>query len=265
MDWNRIWNNLFAPRDETLYPPCGMFSREHLIAFFLCAALIALGLFASRYVKKEHVKRVCRIFAILFTVLEGIKITYNFAYGYTWLDAWFPLAYCSLFIYGLYFAGFGNAQVEKFGYAFLAGGGIIAGSFFLIFPTTSLMLHPIYHYLCLYSMLFHSSMVYIGVFILSKGGYDLRLKGWLDYICWILPFSVAAIVMNSIWGCNMMFYHTPYNLPLEFVVKLHERSQLLYTLLIFAAYSCMYGATYGVCRLIKRMHKKSKKQMKGDR
>ncbi len=254
-----LLEKLFASRDTALYPPCGMFTPPHFIALAVTVACVALALLLSQKITKEKIKLVCKIFAVLFTLLECVKIGYNHINGYTWLDAWFPLAYCSLFIYSLYFAGFGNERLEKYGFAFLAGGGVLAGSFFLVFPTTSLMLHPIYHYLCLYSMTFHGAMVYIALLILWKRAYKTTLKGWWHYLCFIAPFSVLAIAMNHYFDCNMMFYGNPYNLPLQFVVDLHAQSQAAYTALIFAAYSLLYPVTYSVYHLLKKYLAKEKK------
>ncbi len=254
-----LFEKLFASRDTELYPPCGMFTPPHFIALAVTVICIALALLLSKRITKEKIKRICKILAIVFTCLESVKIGYNHINGYTWLDAWFPLAYCSLFIYSLYFAGFGNEQLEKLGFAFLAGGGILAGGFFLVFPTTSLMLHPIYHFLCLYSMTFHGAMVYTAVLIVWKKAYVMSLKKWAHYLCFILPFSVLAVVMNSLFDCNMMFYGNPYNLPLQFVADLYAQSQAAYTALIFAAYSLLYPVTYSAYYLIEKYLVKEKK------
>lgn len=94
-----IIESFFAITDNELYPLCGMWSLEHVIALIVTLLLIGLCVFFSWKKSKEEIVKSTRIMAIIVTALELIKITYNFANGYTWLDAWFPLAYCSLLIH----------------------------------------------------------------------------------------------------------------------------------------------------------------------
>lgn len=251
-----LFKKLFAPYDIELYPPSGMFTTSHFIALLVIIIIIVVSILFSKKLTKENVKKICKIFALVFTILETIKIMYNLLSGYTWLDAWFPLAYCSLFIYSLYLAGFGKGKIEKLGYSFLTGGGLFAGLFFLIFPTTSFMLHPAYHYLCIYSMLFHGSMIYMCIIILNKKVYELSFKDYPYYLVFITIFSIIAITMNLSFGCNMMFYDEPYNMPLKFVVDIYNFSKFLYTLLIYSAYSLLYGVMTIIYNFIKKLYNK---------
>lgn len=234
---------LFAPRDETRYPPCGMFTLPHFIILFVFIVLLCLALFLSKNIKENKVRRICKILAIVFTILETIKILYNLLNDYKWLDAWFPLAYCSLFIYSLYLVCFNNKMLNKNGYCFLTGGGIIAGSFFLIFPTTSLMSHPIYHYLCIYSMLFHSSMIYVGIILLKSKTYQINIKDYFYYLIYLTVFSIIAITINNFFDCNMMFYKEPYNMPIKVVVDIYNFSKIMYIFLIYFAYASLFVVT----------------------
>ncbi len=253
-----LFDYFFAVRDENLFKPCGMFTLPHIIALIVTAVLICVAVYFSKNFTHRKIKLLFKIMALIFTLLEGVKIAYNLVNGYTWLDAWFPLAYCSLFIYSLWLAGFGNKFLEKFGFVFLAGGGIPAGAFFLVFPTTSLMMHPIYHYLCFYSMLFHGAMVYSSIMVLIKSQYKMSAKSGLYYTAFVLLFSIIAIIINVNFDSNMMFYKEPFNMPIEFVVKIYEFSKVAYTLLIFVAYSSLYYLTLGVYTLINKIIKGKK-------
>ena len=85
-------------------------------------------------------------------------------------------------------AGFFKGKIREIGMSFIVGGGILAGIAFLIFPTTSLMMHPIYHYLSIHSMLFHSLMVYLGIVCYLKKMFVFNKKGYLSYIVFCLIF-----------------------------------------------------------------------------
>lgn len=251
---------IFAPRDSVAYPPCGMFTLPHFIALFATLAIVALCLYACRSNDAKRIKFKTKIVAVAVTVMEIIKISYNFAYGYTWPDAWVPLAFCSLFIYATWMAGFGKGTVEKLGVSFLMGGCPVAGLAFLIFPSTSLQMHPIYHYLCIHSLVFHGLMVWLGLLYIIRSGHKVNLKAFAHYAIFCLAWAIPALVLNRIFNCNMMFLREPFNVPIQFIKELHKSSQVLYTFLILCAYLACYSVSYGVYRLCE--HVKAKQSSK---
>lgn len=247
---------LFAPRDENLYPPCGMFSAQHFVALFVTLILVVTGLHLCKKITARNLRRLTKFVAVVVTVLEGIKIAYNFAYGYTTPDAWVPLAFCSLFIYATWFAGFGKGRLEKLGKSFLICGCPTAGCAFLLFPTTSLQMHPIYHYLCIYSMLFHGAMVWLGLLHILQEKEFSPSKTFAYYAVFFAAFATLALILNGTLGCNLMFLREPFNIPLKFLDVLHESSQILYTVLISAAYLACYIPSLGIYQLVSHVRAK---------
>ena len=242
----------FAPRDA--FKPCGMFSLEHIIASTITLILVVLAVIFAVKLSEKSFYKLLKILAVVFTVLELIKIIYNFSYGYTWIDAWVPLAYCSIFIYSLYLAGFGKGTLKNVGLTFLAV-GVYAGLFFMIFPTTSLSLHPIFHYLCMHSLIFHGAMTFVGLTVIIKNLVTPSKKTFIYYISYLAVFSAVAIIINLIGNANLMFYTQPYNMPIKFVVDIFNFSPVVYTAFIFVAYSSLYLLfilTNKVVSLIKR-------------
>jgi hypothetical protein len=252
-----IIEKFFAIRDKELYPPCGMWSLGHIVALIVTLLLIGVAIYFSWKKSKEEIIRSTRVMAIVVTVLELIKIGYNFINGYTWLDAWFPLAYCSLLIYSLYMCGYGKGIIQKSGQVFLSGPAFIAGMAFLLFPSTSLADHPLFHYLSFYSMFFHALMVYYTIMFYKNKIVEYKLENTKYYILFMGMFSVVAITMDYTIGCNMMFYNNPYNFPFQFIIDIYNFSNILYTILIFIAYSSMYL----VVLLFDKVFKKIKREV----
>ena len=250
-----IIEKFFAIRDKDLYPPCGMWSLGHIVALIVTLLLIGVAVYFSWKKSKEEIIRSTRVMAIVVTVLELIKIAYNFINGYTWLDAWFPLAYCSLLIYSLYMCGYGKGIIQKSGQVFLSGPAFIAGMAFLLFPSTSLADHPLFHYLSFYSMFFHALMVYFTIMFYKNKIIEYKLENAKYYILFMGMFSAVAIVMDYSIGCNMMFYNNPYNFPLQFVIDIYNFSNVLYTILIFIAYSSMYMVVLLFDKVFKKIRK----------
>lgn len=227
-------STFFAP--SGIYPPCGMFTPTHLIATGICILLVAVALFYSlKHYKQNMLNIPLKVLAVLLVVLESTKIAHSFINGNTNLDSWLPLSYCSLFIYAVWMVAFGKSYFKKAGEAFITYGCPVAGLAFLIFPTTSLMNYPIWHFLSLYSMFFHSLMLFFGIIHLVKSP-KLNIKTYLCYISLIVISSIPAITLNVVKNCNLMNLREPYNIPIAFLQNLYSRSQWAYTALVLFAY-----------------------------
>lgn len=232
---------IFAPLGA--YAPAGMFTVPHWIALSVSVVGIVLVFRHTAHITWEALRKGTRVFAILMTVLEAVKILYNFVSGYTWPDAWVPLSFCSLFLYSLWMAGYGRGVVQRMGIAFLLFGTVIGGTAFLLFPTTSLMNYPVWHFLCMYSMFYHSSMVCFGVLYLwmCPLPFDRKLFG-----TFALFFSVTAgisIGLNRWLGSNFMLLRDPYNIPFAVLHRICDRYPYAYTAIAFAAYLAGSGGT----------------------
>ena len=161
-----LLNQFLAPRK--VYNPCGMFTYGHIVLLVIAMLILSILLLNSRKITKSQIKNLTKVLSVFITILEAIKIYFNFYYGYTWINAWFPMSYCSLFIYALWLSGYGKGKYKKMGEVFIAGVAIVAGGTYLLIPSTSLTMYPMWHYLCMYSMLFHTLMVYMGILYLWK-------------------------------------------------------------------------------------------------
>ncbi|SHH68413.1 Integral membrane protein (intg_mem_TP0381) [Clostridium collagenovorans DSM 3089] len=229
-----FFNQFWAPRNA--YDPVGMFTRGHM--FLLCISLILLIilLYNSRNLKRPTLEKITKFLAIIMVTLEGVKIYYSFSFGYTWLNEWFPIAYCSIFMYALLLSGYGNGKWKQMGQAFLAGGCVLGGTAFLLFPSTSLMMYPIWHFQCLYSMLFHTLMIYIGVMYLWKMNMELNKVTYKAYTKLYTLFALIAIIMNTTFNSNLMLLREPFKIPVLFVHQLVKDAPWLYTIFVFLVY-----------------------------
>lgn len=216
--------------------PCGMFSQAYILTLIIILIIIGLLLYKYRNIKEEKIYIIIKISAVLVTILEIIKIVYNLYNGYNILDNYFPLSFCSIFIYSLWVAGFGNNYFKQVGICFIEGGAIIAGLAFLIFPTSSLTMHPIYHYLSLYSMFYHGLMLFIGLLIYIDGMFKYNLKNFFKYIIYCLFFMIIAVILNNIYDVNLMFLSEPFNIPLKIFDIIHDFSPFIYQVLIILVY-----------------------------
>ena len=247
-----LFSDFFAPHNEELYPPCGLFSLGHILSLVLCLLLVALVVFLNRKQTKDDVVRSCKPMAIIILAFEIIKIVHKFCIGQTDLDHWFPLAYCSFLIYSLFLSGFGKGIWQKMGHAFLSGPSFIAGMAFLIFPTTSLADYPLYHFLSFHSMAYHSVMVYFAVMFYKSRVMEYKFENGKYYLLFLAFFSVIAITMDYTLDCNL-FLHKG-NLLL--IIDIYDISVVLYTIVLFIAFSTMYYIIVLIDLLVQKLKKK---------
>lgn len=209
----------------------GLFSAPHYISSAICVLLIALFVFLSRKISDRALLLVTRVLAIAIGTLEVIKIIFKLAIGEgVIIDHWVPLFYCSLFIYALFMCGFGKGVIYKIGCVFLMTGCAIPGLLFLIFPVTSLPDYPYYHFISLHSMLFHSSMVYLGIIYLKKSYVAFSKRSYLYYVIFVSVPILLSLILNPIFDSNLMLIDNPVNLPIELIYQIYQAVPFVYTL-----------------------------------
>jgi hypothetical protein len=246
----------FSP--ENAETAAGMFTPPHLIFLTLCLIFVGIAVYFSRNLSEKSITKIIRIFAIVFTAMEVIKIIYKFALGYTdKLDYFVPISFCSLFIYCLWFCGYGKGILYKTGSVFMSVGCITGGLAFLIVPATSLMMHPIYHYLSIHSMLFHSAMVYLGVLFTIRKAESVSKKTFFIFSAFIIGTSVVAVTLNLITGSNLMLLSFPVNIPVNILNYLANKLPPLYTVVASVTYVLL---PYGVFAIIDLITKKFTKK-----
>ena len=225
---------LFAPKD--LYEACGMFTKEHLILLSVNLVVLGILLYFTKTFTPKKVDNITKICAVVIVVLELIKIGFNFTMGYLWLDSWFPVSYCSIFIYALLLCGFTHGKWKAMGEAYIAGVAIIAGFIYLLFPSTSLMQYPMWHFLSIHSMFFHTLMMYMGFLYLYKLRIELNKTAYINYILLFGTVAVVALILNLIFGSNLMLLREPFNIPLPLAHQIYEKFPWGYTVLVIATY-----------------------------
>lgn len=215
--------------------PCGLFNASHIIVMIICLLLVSFLLYISKGLTKDKIKKISKISIIIITVLELIKIIYNFIYGYFSLTYWAPISYCAVFILAMYLYAFGKDKVENLGTSFIAC-AFLPGLLFIIFPLTSLTEVPIYHFLAIYSFLYHSAMLYFGILFCVKVIEVFDKKVFLYHSILVIIYSLVALLLNSLFEINLMFVSKPTNIPIEFVYNFLLSLKRFY----FAFIVCIY-------------------------
>lgn len=232
----------------------GVFSIEHLILAIITMVLGIILILLIKGKSKEFYRKFSFIIAVLITILESIKIAFCFINGRTGLSNWFPLAYCSLFIYAIWLAACKNEKLRKTGVIFLQTGGMMAGLSYLIYPSTSLMSWPVMHYFTVQPFIHHGLMFFVGVIYVITDPYKIKLKDLSYYMVFYGVAALIALVLDFTTESNMMFFYTPFKLP-QPVVEIYNFSHFLYTVLVFCAYILIYFVGYLINVVVRRIKK----------
>jgi len=202
--------NFFAGRGE--YPPAGLFSLGHLFMLACCVIALVILIYFTKKKRAAHPYRLIRIVGVLVFILEVVKTAWGLSAGRynDWYD-YLPIWFCSLFIPFCLLAGFGKGKVRQLALIFMYYGGMIGGSTYLIFPTTSIGRYPFWHFITFHSMLYHTLMIFMSVYIVRNHLIKPSMKDFKPHVVTIILACILAYVVNENLGTNYMFLAKPAN------------------------------------------------------
>ena len=209
----------FAKKD--VYSAEGLFTIGHALLFVITLAFVFLFLKKNSKKTAEEIKKSLRINAIVIVILELLK---NIFVLYQDINSspneYMPLYYCSIFIFAIIFSGYGKGIIKKYGDVFIATGGIVGGITYLLFPTTSLLLYPAFHFMSFRSFYFHGIMLYFGLLLNTTNYVKIELKNIKEYSILLGVFCIRACIFNSFFDSNLMFISK--NFPGTFIEPIYN-------------------------------------------
>ncbi len=246
---------MFSPAGT--FPAVGLFSLAHIIAILLCLFFVGLAVHFTRNMQEKTYLKLLKIFTIVLTVMELFKISWSLGHGLYNVNSWVPLYFCSLFLYSLWFTWSKNNFVKRLGLSYIAMAGVVAGLVFIVFPTTSFRTYPIFHFQCLYSMIYHSIMVYSGIMVFVANALKIDKKAVISYCAYCAIFMSLAILINiNFADGNMMFLAHPGGIPLPFLFTIYNFSNVLYTVVMILAHMSLGLIVLGIHKIMENRAKK---------
>ncbi len=249
---------MFTPRNKET--ACGMWSTTYIIALCVVIVMVVVGLILSRKMSHKAVHRTILITTICAIVTEiGKMIFIGVTYGIDEVE-FIPLYFCSLFMYCGVFASITKVKwLETTGLSFLTMGGIIGAIAFFSYPDACIPNYPIYHYMCLRTMLYHGAMIYIGFLILITGYYKPKAKDFLNYFIALMIIGILAYILNVVNGQNLMYISRPLNFELSKVV--YNWNPTLYPFLfLILQVTVPFWASYSIYQLVNYIILKQKEK-----
>ena len=208
----------------------GLFSIDHLIFTLLGLIVVSCLLFLTRKLSNEKIEKMAKVLLFIVTILEILKIVWNLVYRTDKSpNNWVPLYFCSLFIYALAMISFGKGRIKEVGVLWIIYGQIIGALAFIIYPSSSIGIHPLIHVLTIHSWIYHVISLYFGLLLIITNYYKTYdgvsknssfKHNFLTYFLSIMAIEAFVFIFNLICGTNLMFINEPGVVPvLEVVVR----------------------------------------------
>ena len=244
---------MFSPKDKAT--ACGMWSTTYIIALLITLIFVILAIYLSRRISERGVRRLLIASSVFTISTEIIKMIFvGLTYGISEVE-FIPLYFCSLFMYSTLLALAKNEHLRNTGLAFLFFGGIIGATAFFAYPSACIPNYPIYHFMCLRTMIFHGLMIYVGFTVVISGYYKPDVRHFKNYLIALSVVGIGAYIHNELLGTNLMYISEP--LGIEPSKLIYNAIPKLYPLLFMIAQIFVpFFVSYGAYRLI--LHCKTK-------
>lgn len=191
-----------------------LFSPLHLV---LSALLLALIVFAAIKLRKCDHKTVRNIMAVLWalmTVWEVVKIVWETVGGSAVRFEWggiLPLYPCSIFMYAMPFALWGNKYMRKAGCGYLCTLGLLGAAINFFYPANVLSNYSCLSFAGAHTMMFHGVMLFCCLLMQTSGyhRYTHLTRPW-ELLLPAIPTMIVSIPANIVnyspIGSDYMFF-----------------------------------------------------------
>lgn len=198
--------NLFFTHKDFLPPaselPGTIFTPLHfIVAAFYLAVVITVGLWVSKKDEKT-IKTVFFILWVVIVILEPTKILWETFTGKTVsfeAGGILPLYPCSIFMYAMPLAIFGNEKVRYMGCGYVCSLGLLGGTINFFYPANVLNNYSAISFAGFHTLFYHASIVFCAFVMLRSGyhSYKQASKPW-HLLLPALPTLAVSIVANIV-------------------------------------------------------------------
>lgn len=218
-----------------------MYGWFHILWIAVLACVCALICVFRKKISPKAIDVALIVWGAVLIVLEATKLTlYSFHYDngtVTWAFDWgrFPFQFCSTPLYVAIPAGaLKKGRIKNALLCFLATFSLFAGLISMFFPSG---MFADFIFISLHTMIWHSSMVAVGVmlYVTNTVSTDLftLLKGFIIFVIFVL----VALILNLCLGHHQffnMFYISPYEVtPLEVFDIIYQHVPYVIFLIIY--------------------------------
>lgn len=212
-----LLKNFFTHKD--FLPPAKeiagtLFTPLHFVfSAVLLAAIILLGLWLAK--KSEKIIRISfGVIWALLTVLEIAKILWETYTGKTVsfeLTGVLPLYPCSIFMYAMPLAVFGNEKLRYIGSGYVCTLGLLGGAINFIYPANILGNYSCISFAGFHTFLYHGAILFTALVMLRSGYHSYKkVTKATELLLPAIPALAVSVVANAVnfspIGSDYMFF-----------------------------------------------------------
>ncbi len=190
----------FLPSADKM--PGTMFTPLHFIFSACCIALvIALAVFVAKK-SESTIKTTFTVLWISMVALEIVKIVWESCSGASVNFEWggiMPLYPCSIYMYAMPFAIFGNKLLRRAGAGYVCTLGLIGGTVNFVYPATILGNYSCISFAGFHTFFYHGAMVFTAlVMLLSRYHSYKGVTKFTDLLVPSIPFLIVSVAANTV-------------------------------------------------------------------
>lgn len=210
--------NFFFTHKDFLPPanelPGTLFTPLHFVTAGVFLVLTILcGLWLSRK-REKTIKTVFFILWIVIVALEITKILWETFSGKTVsleVTGVLPLYPCSIFMYAMPLAIFGNRTVRYIGCGYVCSLGLLGGAINFFYPANVLNNYSCLSFAGFHTLFYHASIVFCALVMLKSGYHSYKnAKTVKDLLLPAVPALVVSVIANGVnfspIGSDYMFF-----------------------------------------------------------
>lgn len=190
-----------------------LFTPMHFVVSAIWLALV-IGL-AILLMKKGSDKTVKKVFTILWIALVSLELIKILWETYSGPNANFevfgmlPLYPCSIMMYALPFAIWGNEIMKKCAYGYICTLGLLGATINFFYPATILPNYSVISFAGFHTMFYHSTMLFIALTVILKGYNRYKAEKWIDLLypsVVSLVFSIPVVILDYALEVDYMWF-----------------------------------------------------------
>lgn len=211
-----------------------MFGLKHISGLLVIAIVVGILLYFTKPTSYSNQKRIIRILAILFIILEILKIGFLIIKDGSYPLNHLPFHLCSIPLYLFPILSFTkeNSKLEQIVKPAAYGVVMVAGLTALLVPVNIIGSNETWfplvgNYLPIISFIFHGLMIFAGLYLIKSGYYKLKLSDIYKSYLVASVLMFLALIFNALLDKDYMLLNYGNGSPLQFLV---EVNQALYTI-----------------------------------
>ena len=190
-----------------------LFTPLHLIVSAVLAALIVFAAIRLRHMSERNLRICLLVLWVTVTLLEVAKTLWEAHAGATVrFEIWgqLPLYPCSIFMYAMPLAIFGNARVRRMGCGYVCTLGLLGAAVNFFYPVNVIGRYSCISFAGMQTLLFHGTMLFCALLMLLSGYHSYRgARKPIDLFMPAVPalaVSVVANIVNFTLDTDYMFF-----------------------------------------------------------